>query len=137
MNPSSLLRGSFCGLLSPSQCAEGINLVRANARRLIDDARLLFSAEHYPSAAQQAILAIEEAGKEAILRSVAAAETEQQAIHRWKDVLLTKGSSAPSAGLKGLTQRPRRRSRVGYARTFANRRCRMCGKTVGRLICNR
>jgi len=85
MNLSDLRRGSFRGVLSPAQCAEGINLVRENAQRLIEDARVLFLAGRYPSAAQQAILAIEESGKEAILRLLAAAETREQARACWRD----------------------------------------------------
>jgi AbiV family abortive infection protein len=85
MNFSDSLGVAYKGFILPEQCAEGINLARENARRLIDDARLLFAAKRYPSAAQLAILAIEESGKEAILRSLAAAEADDEAKARWEE----------------------------------------------------
>ena len=82
---SDLVGIPYSGLLTPEECAEGINLARVNAARLIQDACTLFAAARYPSAAQFAILAIEESGKEALLRTLAAAETDDEADTHWKD----------------------------------------------------
>ena len=58
----------YRGRLTNRQIAEGMTAAAANARRLLSDAVLLLEAERWPTAAALAILAIEEAGKQAILR---------------------------------------------------------------------
>jgi AbiV family abortive infection protein len=60
----------YCGVLSPSQVAAGMNAAVANARRLAEDARLLLDAERFPTAASLAILALEEVDKATILREL-------------------------------------------------------------------
>ena len=67
---------AFRGLLEPAQVAEGINVANANAVRLAEDATTLLAAGSYSTAASIAILAIEEAGKVSILRSLALARSE-------------------------------------------------------------
>ncbi|RCK30306.1 hypothetical protein TH9_19950 [Thalassospira xiamenensis] len=74
----------YRGVLSPSSTAEGINAANRNARRLLEDAKLLFVEERYPSASSIAALAIEEAGKSSILRSIAAANGSAELRNEWK-----------------------------------------------------
>jgi AbiV family abortive infection protein len=76
---------SYTGRLSPDQIAQGINAARRNACRLAEDAQLLFEKERYPSAAALAILSIEEAGKESILRQIAWAGEDKELIKSWKE----------------------------------------------------
>ena len=56
--------------LTPVQIAAGMNAARENASRLLRDSKLLAESERYPSATALAILSIEEAGKDAILREL-------------------------------------------------------------------
>jgi AbiV family abortive infection protein len=63
----------------------GIQLVRENARRLILDADLMLQHQRYPAACQLAILAIEELGKEAILRNLAAVDSDGEVQKCWRD----------------------------------------------------
>lgn len=60
----------YVGKLTPTAAAEGIERALANARALVDDARLLLDHQRWPRASALAILAIEEAGKTSILRMV-------------------------------------------------------------------
>lgn len=71
--------------LSPAQLAQGMNCANSNAKRLLKDAELLCQNERYPSAVGLAILAIEEAGKEAMLRSLALARNADELRTAWKD----------------------------------------------------
>lgn len=75
---------SYKGTLTPSQVVEGMNAARRNATRLLTDARILFDAARYPSAAALAILSIEESGKSSVLRGVARSATFQDAKKEWK-----------------------------------------------------
>jgi len=75
----------YKGCLSPIQIADGINAARRNAKRLAEDATLLLDAGHFPTAASLAALAIEEAGKPSILRQLALARNESEAIEAWRD----------------------------------------------------
>ena len=61
-----------------------MNAAARNARRLASDARILFEAERYPSAASIAILAIEESGKLALLREIATAPDDTTLRDAWK-----------------------------------------------------
>jgi hypothetical protein len=61
---------SYKGKLSADQVAAGINAATKNAKRLSEDAALLFEAGRFPSAVSLAILSIEESGKASILRSL-------------------------------------------------------------------
>ncbi|WP_028206100.1 AbiV family abortive infection protein [Paraburkholderia nodosa] len=71
--------------LTLEQIAEGMNAAAKNAIRLVEDARVLLAAERYPSALALAILAIEEAGKLSILRSMVTAKDDEQLAKLWKD----------------------------------------------------
>jgi AbiV family abortive infection protein len=75
----------YRGFLSADEIADGINAARRNAMRLMEDAQLLLSHKRYPTAAALAILAIEEAGKVAILRTLPFAKTESEAEEIWRD----------------------------------------------------
>jgi AbiV family abortive infection protein len=66
----------YKGRLSPQQIAAGTNAAVRNATRLVDDANLLLERKRFPSAAALAILAIEEAGKAAILRQMAVVQDD-------------------------------------------------------------
>ncbi len=75
----------YSGSLTPTQIAEGMNAARLNAKRLIDDARLLLASDRIPTALSLAVLAIEEAGKLPILRHLAIAEGESERRRVWAD----------------------------------------------------
>ncbi len=76
---------SYKGKLNSSQIAEGINAANGNARRLLEDARILLDANRYPTVASLAILSIEESGKESILRELSIAETDEEVSRIWRD----------------------------------------------------
>jgi len=76
---------SYRGKLSADQVAVGINAALQNAKRLAEDASLLFEAGRFPSAASLAILSIEESGKVSILRSLALAKTKEDIADAWRD----------------------------------------------------
>jgi AbiV family abortive infection protein len=67
----------YKGKLTVKQAVEGINAARRNARRLLEDAKLLFEVRRY--------LSIEEHGKAEILRAIAAAKDAAELKKRWKD----------------------------------------------------
>jgi AbiV family abortive infection protein len=75
----------YKGRLGPVQIAEGINATFNNARRLAEDARLLFNNRRFPRAASLAILSIEESGKVSILRHLSVAESDQEVKDCWRD----------------------------------------------------
>ena len=58
----------YSGKLSPKQIADGMNAANANAKRLMNDAKILLEKGSIPSAAALAILSIEETGKLSLLR---------------------------------------------------------------------
>ena len=72
----------YCGPLSPSQIAAGINAARANAMRLLEDAKLLAGSGRYASATALAILSIEEGGKDGILRELSYARNPKAIMDR-------------------------------------------------------
>jgi AbiV family abortive infection protein len=74
----------FKNNLSYSQIADGMNAACENARRLVEDAQILFDFQRYPSAVSLAILAIEESGKTAILREMATARDGKALKAAWK-----------------------------------------------------
>jgi AbiV family abortive infection protein len=76
---------SYKGKLNADQVAAGINAAIQNAKRLSEDASLLFEAGRFPSAASLAILSIEESGKVSILRSLALAKTDEDIADAWRD----------------------------------------------------
>jgi AbiV family abortive infection protein len=75
----------YRGKLSPELIAEGINVARRNALRLVEDARILCQRERYPTAAALAVLSIEESGKVSILRSLALARDQKEAEKVWRE----------------------------------------------------
>ena len=75
----------YRGPLASSEIAEGINAARKNSARLAKDARLLFDNERYASAVALSILAIEEAGKDPILRGLAVARDGAELKKAWVD----------------------------------------------------
>ncbi len=62
-----------------------MNAARANAKRLVEDARRLLDKGCHASAAALAILAIEEAGKVSILRALSVARDDQDMKETWRD----------------------------------------------------
>lgn len=76
---------SYKGRLDYGQIADGINAARRNARRLVEDARILLDKERYATAASLAVLSIEESGKQSILRQLATATTDEEVSIKWKD----------------------------------------------------
>lgn len=75
----------YKGELAPDQVAEGMRAASGNAVRLVEDAALLLERGRYPSSAALAILAIEEAGKHAILRELAVAQGDDKALEKsWR-----------------------------------------------------
>ena len=75
----------YRGRLNPQQIADGMNAAANNAKRLLADAELLMRESRYPSATALAILAIEEAGKNTILRQMATSSNDQGLKKAWKD----------------------------------------------------
>ena len=74
----------YQGRLDAGQIAEGINVSRRNAARLVADERLLLENGRYASATALAILAIEESGKVSILRGMATARDDGDIKNGWK-----------------------------------------------------
>jgi AbiV family abortive infection protein len=75
----------YRGPLTASQVVAGMNAAGRNARRLLDDAKLLLENGRFPSAASLAALSIEESGKESTLRGLALARSEKEIAERWRD----------------------------------------------------
>jgi AbiV family abortive infection protein len=84
----------YAGALSPLQVAAGINAASANAKRLADDAQLLFERNRYPSALALAALSIEESGKAAILRSIGMATADDELKKLWREYRSHKSKNA-------------------------------------------
>jgi len=76
---------AYMGKLNNKKIAEGINVARRNASRLLEDAEMLLDSKRYASAVSLAILSIEESGKEHILRRLAIASTDEEELQIWKD----------------------------------------------------
>jgi AbiV family abortive infection protein len=62
-----------------------MNCANSNAERLLNDAELLYENGRYASAVGLAVLAVEEAGKEAMLRSLALARNANELKEAWRD----------------------------------------------------
>lgn len=75
----------YKGKLTPAQIADGMNEAAANAKRLYEDARLLFEHGRHPSALSLAALSIEESGKLSILRSLALARDQKELAITWRE----------------------------------------------------
>lgn len=74
----------YWGTLSSEKIAEGMNVARENAARLATDARTMFEARRFETAAALAILAIEESGKVSLLRELALATDDREAKDCWE-----------------------------------------------------
>lgn len=74
----------YRGRLDADEIAEGINAANRNARRLYEDAKILFDTKRYPSSAALAILSIEESGKIPILRRLAVATDGDEVDECWR-----------------------------------------------------
>lgn len=70
--------------LTPEKAAEGINAIVSNAHSLIDDAELLYEHGRYERAAALSILAVEEAGKVSIIRSILMEDDQKELNKEWK-----------------------------------------------------
>ena len=75
---------AYRGRLTPAEIATGMNAAAKNARRLSEDAESLLAAGRFPTAASLATLAIEEAGKVSILRELALAQSDAEALEVWR-----------------------------------------------------
>ena len=74
----------FKNHLSYSQIVDGMNAACDNARRLVEDAQILFDSQRFPSAVSLAILSIEESGKTAILREMATVQDGKALKAAWR-----------------------------------------------------
>lgn len=79
------LASQYSGPLTPQQTATGINAARRNGQRLASDARVLLDMGRSETACALAILAIEEAGKSAILRRLVLERDPEYLRAAWKD----------------------------------------------------
>lgn len=71
--------------LDPKTAAEGIKLAEKNAASLFLDAQLLFDNGRFERCVALAILAIEEAGKSSIIRSILLAEDPKELKKEWQN----------------------------------------------------
>jgi AbiV family abortive infection protein len=74
----------YRSFLPAHQVAAGMTCASANARRLAEDAQMLFDAGRYPSATALAVLSLEESGKLSILREMSTATSQEQILGLWK-----------------------------------------------------
>ena len=74
----------YKGQLTPADAADGMNAAITNAKRLAEDASLLFGRGRYPTASSLAILSLEEQGKCAILRELLTASSDNEIADCWK-----------------------------------------------------
>ena len=75
--------------LTPEKAAEGINAIISNAHSLIDDAELLYEHGRYERAAALSILAVEEAGKVSIIRSILMEDDQKNLTKNGKGLEIT------------------------------------------------
>lgn len=71
--------------LDAKTAAEGIQLAHKNAASLVLDAQLLFDNERFERCVALAILAIEEAGKSSIIRSILLTEDPKELKKEWQN----------------------------------------------------
>lgn len=74
----------YTGHLTAAQAAAGIHAAMRTAYGLLRDAELLLKNERWERATALAILAVEEAGKVAILRSILLARNETELQTEWR-----------------------------------------------------
>jgi AbiV family abortive infection protein len=75
----------YAGHLTAAAVAKGISAAQENARRLLDDARLLLVAGRLPSAAALAILSMEERGKTILLKRLALVSDPADLKNTWRE----------------------------------------------------
>ena len=106
----------FSGALSPEETAAGMNAARRNAGRLAKDAKLMFEAGSFATAAALAILTVEENGTESILRGLSTAPAGKNRRDLWKDyrshTSKNTGWILPELAANGAGDGPGRRARV-------------------------
>jgi AbiV family abortive infection protein len=71
--------------VTPEQASEGIRIAEQNAKSLLEEAELLLEHKHWSRACALSILAIEEAGKPHILRSLLLARNQDDLREGWRD----------------------------------------------------
>lgn len=71
--------------LDPKSAAVGIKLANENAAALLTDAQILFENKRFERCVALAILAIEEAGKSSIIRSILLTEDQKELNTEWKN----------------------------------------------------
>lgn len=102
----------YCGSLTPAQASEGVRAAIENARDLVVDAELLLERGRFARAAALAILAIEEAGKVPLIRTILAATSDAELKdawkayrdHRKKNVMADFAGVAVRSGKRGLQE---------------------------------
>ncbi len=85
MNMASHNLNQYKASLTADQVAEGMTAANRNAKRLLEDAKLLLDARRFPSAAALSILSIEESGKNSVLRGLALANSADELKRGWRD----------------------------------------------------
>jgi AbiV family abortive infection protein len=74
----------YRGKLEPQKVADGMNAAIRNAKRLLEDAKLLLASQRYPTACALAVLSIEESGKLSQLRTIALSRSDVELRNAWK-----------------------------------------------------
>jgi AbiV family abortive infection protein len=74
----------YRGKLDPQTIAEGMNAAIRNAKRFVEDAKLLLASRRYPTACALAVLSIEESGKLSQLRAIALSRSDLELRDAWK-----------------------------------------------------
>jgi AbiV family abortive infection protein len=74
----------YLGRLTPESAAAGIQAAVQNARSLLADAGILIEHNRWPRSASLAVLAIEEAGKVALIRGILVSSTPQELRDEWR-----------------------------------------------------
>lgn len=71
--------------LDAKSAAEGIRLAKENAKKLLDDAQLLFENGRFERSVSLAILSIEESGKPSIIRSILLIDDDKELKKEWQN----------------------------------------------------
>ena len=83
--PAELKAIAWRGPLTPALAANGINAAIRNARRLLNDATILYNIGSFPSATALGVLAIEEYGKVNIIHQILLAKTDSARKKVWRE----------------------------------------------------
>lgn len=75
----------YYGWLTADKVAAGMNAAAKNAKRLCDDAHILFENGRYATSCSLAVLSIEESGKLSLLRSISIAPDDKHLKTAWRD----------------------------------------------------